>query len=216
MLAQNPPPGRVNKHHARSELTRQRIMNAAEPLFAGDGLVGVSMRQIAAAADVDLSLVAYHFASKNNLYHAVLDRAVVMFSNLRGEMLDALLARNPDPSITDIFDVPITAWFNIYFRDDPCKARLLLTGINLEHNPYGDKPWPSDPFVKHFIAAVQHCLPDEPLEGINWKYHLVMGSLIYCLNAPARVKRISNNLCDADNPDEVRRVLLDMVSKLFA
>jgi AcrR family transcriptional regulator len=54
--------------------TRDRILDAAEMLFAEDGLHAVSIRQIAAAADVPFGLVRYHFESKDGLYRAVFNR----------------------------------------------------------------------------------------------------------------------------------------------
>ena len=44
--------------------TRERILGAAEVLFARSGFDGVSMRDIGAAAEVPYALVTYHFKSK--------------------------------------------------------------------------------------------------------------------------------------------------------
>lgn len=51
--------------------TRERILSAAEHLFAEHGFDGVSLRSIAAAADSQLALLHYHFGSKLDLYRAV-------------------------------------------------------------------------------------------------------------------------------------------------
>ena len=53
---------------------RDKILDAAEMLFAEDGLHGVSMRQIAVAAKVPIGLIGYHFGSKDGLYRAVFER----------------------------------------------------------------------------------------------------------------------------------------------
>ena len=49
-------------------------MDAAERLFARRGFHGASLRDITAAAGVDLALVNYHFGSKKRLLAAVLER----------------------------------------------------------------------------------------------------------------------------------------------
>src|SRR5512139_593226 len=52
--------------------TRSKILSAATPLFAMHGLNGVSIRDLASAAGVNLSLVSYHFGGKEGLYTEIL------------------------------------------------------------------------------------------------------------------------------------------------
>jgi AcrR family transcriptional regulator len=56
--------------------TRERLLDAAEALFADHGRDAVSVRDIAAAAEVNLAAVNYHFQGKDNLYLEVVRRAV--------------------------------------------------------------------------------------------------------------------------------------------
>jgi AcrR family transcriptional regulator len=51
---------------------RERILEAAEAVFASHGFHGASMRDLAAAAGVPLATCVYHFARKEQLYAAVL------------------------------------------------------------------------------------------------------------------------------------------------
>ena len=51
---------------------KQRLIEAATRLFASGGFDGVGIREIAAEADVNSAMVAYHFGSKEGLYRAVL------------------------------------------------------------------------------------------------------------------------------------------------
>lgn len=50
------------------ELTRERLLDEAEILFAQKGYHAVSVREITQAADCNLAAVNYHFGSKHNLY----------------------------------------------------------------------------------------------------------------------------------------------------
>lgn len=54
--------------------TEERIIFAAMKVFALYSLDHATMRMIAKEADVNLSLVSYHFKSKDNLYQEVLKR----------------------------------------------------------------------------------------------------------------------------------------------
>src|SRR5438034_11072610 len=50
-----------------SDHTRSAILNAAERLYADRGFGDVTLRDIVAAADVNLAAVNYHFGSKDEL-----------------------------------------------------------------------------------------------------------------------------------------------------
>jgi TetR/AcrR family transcriptional regulator, regulator of cefoperazone and chloramphenicol sensitivity len=55
-----------------SEVTRERIMKAAERLFAERGYDGTSIRAIVARARVNQAAINYHFQGKDGLYREVL------------------------------------------------------------------------------------------------------------------------------------------------
>jgi len=58
-----------------SEVTRERIMKAAERLFAERGYDGTSIRTIVAKARVNQAAINYHFDGKDGLYREVLRAA---------------------------------------------------------------------------------------------------------------------------------------------
>src|SRR5580658_8493816 len=58
-----------------SDITRERIMKAAERLFADRGYDGTSIRAIVARARVNQAAINYHFDGKDGLYREVLRAA---------------------------------------------------------------------------------------------------------------------------------------------
>ena len=58
----------------RAPETAARILDAAESLFSLRGYHGVSLRDIATEAEVQVALTHYHFGSKEELFSAVLER----------------------------------------------------------------------------------------------------------------------------------------------
>ena len=70
--------------------TRNRILDAAEGLFAEKGYAGASIRRITAEAEVDLGAVRYHFGSKDALFGEVMRRRLVPLNEERLELLDQL------------------------------------------------------------------------------------------------------------------------------
>ncbi len=61
---------------------RENIITAAIPLFAAKGLNGVSVRELAGAADVNLSMISYYFGGKEGLYSAVLTEQFAVLGKL--------------------------------------------------------------------------------------------------------------------------------------
>ena len=53
--------------------TQQKILDAAQTLFAETGFNDTSLRQITSLAEVNLAAVNYHFGSKKELIQAVLN-----------------------------------------------------------------------------------------------------------------------------------------------
>ena len=58
-----------------SDITRERILKAAERLFAERGYDGTSIRAIVAKAKVNQAAINYHFEGKDGLYREVLRTA---------------------------------------------------------------------------------------------------------------------------------------------
>jgi AcrR family transcriptional regulator len=206
----------LNKHQIRTQRTREKIILAAEPLFAELDFQGVSMRQIAAAADVDLSLVMYHFGSKAKLYDAVLDRLLTDFTATRVEKFDALEARTETPSAIELFDVWLSSWLRLHFGPDQHHADLLTRGMFNKTQPEAPAEQISDPLVQRFLKAVGRAEPEFTEEEIHWIYHAVTGALVYFLSARTRIERISGAVCDPSSMETVRAALLRLVRDSFS
>ncbi len=71
----NPSESAAPSSEGRS-LTRDRILDVAEKLFAERGLAGTGVRDIARAADLTAASLYNHFEGKQDLYDAVIERGV--------------------------------------------------------------------------------------------------------------------------------------------
>lgn len=74
------------------EATRARLLAAAEELFATKGYDGTSVRELAARAGCNLSLISYHFGSKEGL----LTELVKQKAGQVGDLLAHVSAEAPD------------------------------------------------------------------------------------------------------------------------
>lgn len=58
----------------KPETTRESLMRCAESLFARQGFDGTSVKEIAEAAGVNVSLISYHFNGKEGLYRSCIEQ----------------------------------------------------------------------------------------------------------------------------------------------
>jgi AcrR family transcriptional regulator len=78
----------MSKINKKDEANKSdRILDAAEELFSQRGFDGVTMRQIATKANVDVALANYHFGKKLEVFYAVFDRRASLLSDSRREVL---------------------------------------------------------------------------------------------------------------------------------
>lgn len=91
---------------SRAIRTRARLLNAAELLFAERGIEGVSLREIAANADVaNNSAVQYHFGTKESLLEALFLDRMLRMEDRRGKMLDRLRLRGETGNLRLLLEV---------------------------------------------------------------------------------------------------------------
>lgn len=97
-----------------AERTREAILTAAEDRFARLGFEGTSLQQIAEAAGCARSTPAYFFGSKEDLYDAVLERAVT-----RGQeaMARAYAEGDGASSVEDAVESYVEAFLDFLGRD---------------------------------------------------------------------------------------------------
>src|SRR5918995_3621308 len=78
--------------------TKEKILDAAERLFATHGFAGTSLRAVTKEAGVNLAAVHYHFGTKEDLLRAVLSRIVIPVNRERLKMLEQVeAAAGSDP-----------------------------------------------------------------------------------------------------------------------
>lgn len=77
-----------------AENTRERILRAAERIYAASGFHGMSLRDVTLLAGVNLAAVNYHFGSKDKLIYALADRRLTPINSERLERLAKLRAKH--------------------------------------------------------------------------------------------------------------------------
>ncbi len=97
--------------------TASRILDAAELLFAERGFAGTAVRDIAAAVGLNPASLYNHFPGKQEMYEAVLDRALTPIFELLTELTSTRPTPGRDERIIEVIVDHIAA--------NPAIARIL-------------------------------------------------------------------------------------------
>ncbi len=131
--------------------TRDRILDAAERLFAERGYVSASIRDITAAAGVNLAAVNYHFGGKESLYQEMMLRRV---QGMRERRLEAIRASralaSSERTLEDLLRRLAAAILEP--ADDPQDAKLMLQLFSREAT---EPRMPRDVFQRVLISPVE-------------------------------------------------------------
>jgi AcrR family transcriptional regulator len=74
-----------------ADSSKERLVKAATELFARRGFDGVTIRDLAEAANVNVAAVHYHFGGKNELYAAVIEEVFAPVESLLKEQEQAII-----------------------------------------------------------------------------------------------------------------------------
>jgi AcrR family transcriptional regulator len=192
--------------------TKEKLMDAAEKLFARRGFHGTSLREITAEAGVDLALVNYHFGGKKQLLAAVIERRGQVLNERRLQRLAEIRSSAaPRPPATEA----VVAAFL-----DPLLELLAHAGPGWHHyfallayvnnSPeWGRKLMGKtfDGVVREFIHALMESLPGAAPEDIFWGYNFLTGALTLSLAETGRLDTLSDGLCRSDDVQSLQQRL---------
>ena len=184
----------------QKQQTRNRILDAAEELFAQRSYEGVSVRQIMHQADADVSLAYYHFKSKRDLFDQVMLRRVETLNDLRLKALEAVERRHPDdaPTAEEIIEAFTRPLLDLLAteHEDWTHYFQLIAQINSSPEWGGELMTRYfDPLVSRFIKALRKALPDIEEADLYWSYHFLSGALTLTFAETGRIDNLSNGVC---------------------
>lgn len=190
----------ASKHAPR----RERILDAAEALFAEHGYDGVTLRQIARRARVDVALASYHFGKKLDLFQAVFERRAASLNESRLQALRACqsAAGKRGPSVEQIIEAFLRPLELAQETGDDGWRHYLALIAYINNSPYWGPRMMSqlfDELVHEFIDALRKALPKAKDEDIFWCYHNLSGALTLTLANTGRIDKLSKGKCRSED-----------------
>lgn len=174
---------------AKRITTQEKILNAAEALFAEQGFEQTSLRQITTEAEVNLASVNYHFGSKKALIQAVMARYLEVFMPKLAVQLTALSERG-NFNTRDVFDCfrePLAELQQVRKHGPTLFLSLLgfayaeiqghLRRYTMEH--FGD-------VMALLLDTLHQANPQLSPVDMFWRLHFVLGATVFAqVSGPA-------------------------------
>lgn len=179
--------------------TKDRILDAAERLFAHDGFDATSLRAITSEAKVNLAAVNYHFQSKEALVQAVIGRRLGPINAQRLALLDAYEAEASGAPVTlekimDAFLRPVIEMCGSHVQGVvPLIGRLYTEPGDFAPRLYKQQ---FEPMAQRFVPALSRALPDLPRDELFWRIHFSIGAMAHTLAASKILTLMSDGHCD--------------------
>ena len=196
--------------------TPEKLIAAAERLFADHGYTNVSVRAIAAAAGVNWSLVGYYFRGKDGLLSEVYRRHC---SSLNAERLKLLgQARSEGLELERIIEAFVRpALAEIQTEDGETRFSRLRAILAAEDSALLNQLVADnfDMSSRTFVAALRQCLPQVPPDEILWRFHFMLGTIYYSVASPQRIKVFSKGRCDPGNLEDTLQHLVPFLAAAF-
>ena len=194
--------------------TRERVLEAAERLFAERGLDAVSIRDIITAAGANLGAINYHFGAKDRLIEAVFERRLIPSTQERLRALEAVerAAGDRPPKLEAVLEAifrPVVEEAMDPKRGGATFGKLMARCL-VDPNPVMEKAMHSHftAVVKRFDAALMRAMPGLAPDDVFWRMHLLMGGLHQSLLLLGRKPPPGAPVLNLDAETYVRRFIV--------
>lgn len=186
-----------------TKTTSERILEAAEGLFAAQGIRGTSLKEITELAEVNIAAVNYHFRSKDALVRAVYERCFHPLNEERLRLLDEAeaAAGGEAPPLEQV----LYALFEPMMRTWQTNRNFILLVGRLQSEPdaqltsfvqglYGG-------LIQRFLTAARRAAPDVSEAELFFWIHFLFGGVVYTLINSRDMQQMhpGQNLIDTSN-----------------
>jgi AcrR family transcriptional regulator len=190
-----------------SDQTRTAILNAAERLYADRGFGDVTLRDIVAAAGVNLAAVNYHFGSKDELIAELfVSRSLATNRERLNELrraeeagagradIDAILRALVGPTLRGCLGPE---------RERSTAARFMIRASIESVPPIRRIKNREIDHLRKFAAAMRRSLPGRSEVDLYWGLHFALAMAHQTVRDSERLAKLSEGLCDLDDVEGI-------------
>ena len=199
--------------------TRQRLMEASGQLFADHGWKAVSIRAIAAAADVNVAALNYHFGSKEQLLTEIFAALAKPIVEERMRLLAEIERSGETPPLEAILEAFLRPALAVgsdrqFGRRAFVKLRARLA---TESEAFSRKILAStfDESSNAFLTALERALPEISRADLESRFHLMLGAMFYTMADPGRIQSLTHGRCDPSRIEDALRHTIPFLAAGF-
>ena len=191
--------------------TKNRLLQAAERLFATEGLSRTSLRAITCEAGVNVAAVHYHFGSKDGLLIELVRRRIAPMNEERLARLETIEASADGASLP--LEPVLRAFIEPAFR-----FRSEMSGHEQLGRFFGRLYAEPEEILEstlreifedvatRFRAAFGRAVPHLSDEELDWRFHFLAGTLVHTLMGRRNMHAPANDTpSDQDTIDRLVR-----------
>lgn len=181
--------------------SREKILRAAERLFADHGYDACSFRMIAADSGINQGLLHYYFGTKQNLFREVFLRGARLVAERRSALLDEAEAAAGDapvgletlvrcfiePPLRMLQQGPSARAFvriHSQLRNEPQDFGLALRREAFEAS------------TRRFVDAMARACPELPPRVVYWRFSFMIGAYLVVVSQSGRLEDFSAKACN--------------------
>jgi AcrR family transcriptional regulator len=185
---------------------RERILNAAYELFSRRGIRAVGTDEVIDRAGVAKATLYRHFAKKNDLVLAVLERREEIWTHGLIEAQSEQRGTTPEEQLLAIFDV-MHDWFQLRDGYEGCSFINVLLELGADH-PAGQASIAHIDHVRDIVRRRALAAGLTDVEDFASSWHILMkGAIVLAavgdLNAAQRAQKMALTLIEQHRPDAV-------------
>jgi AcrR family transcriptional regulator len=185
---------------------RERILNAAYDLFSRRGIHAVGIDEVIDRAGVAKATLYRHFATKNDLVLAVLQRREEIWTHGLIEAQSEQRGNTPEEQLLAIFDV-MHEWFQLRDGYEGCSFINVLLELGADH-PAGQASIAHIDHVRDIVRRRALAAGLTDVEDFASSWHILMkGAIVLAavgdLDAAQRAQKMALTLIEQHRPDAV-------------
>jgi AcrR family transcriptional regulator len=190
-----------------SDRTRALILDAAERLYAERGFGDVTMRDIVAAAGVNLAAVNYHFGSKDELIAELfVTRSLATNRERLAELKAAEVAGDGAADVKAILRALVGPTLRgcLGADNEQSSAAHFMIRASIESvTPIRRIKNREIDHLRKFAAAMRRSLPNCDEADLYWGLHFALAMAHQTIRDTERLTKLSEGKCDFDDVEAV-------------
>lgn len=189
--------------------TKNRILDAAEELFAESGFDGVSARDITKLAECNVASINYYFGGKDNLYNEICRRRLNALRDIRVDSIKDVMDK--DGVTLELLFRAFSDAFLSPLLEDPrgrCFLKLMTREMLYPHMRAGLLVEELImPVFQMLVGAICKICPGLSTEDAVWSIHSLIAQLVHTIHIQTMMGDSLKGLPQFDVSDAVDHIV---------